>query len=67
MGYKLNLGWSVRVTSYNILLRKIKRRKKSVLNKKYALLALIYKIFDKSLIWLEILGYKRNFVQCVLI
>ena len=67
MGYKLNLGWSVRVTSYNILLRKIKRKKKSVLNKKYALLALIYKIFDKSLIWLEILGYKRNFVQCVLI
>ena len=67
MGYKLNLGWSVRVTSYNILLRKIKRKKNSVLNKKYALLALIYKIFDKSLIWLEILGYKRNFVQCVLI
>ena len=67
MGYKLNLGWIVRVTSYNILLRKIKRKKKRVLNKKYALLALICKIFDKSLIWLEILGYKRNFVQCVLI
>ena len=67
MGYKLNLGWIVRVTSYNILLRKIKRKKNSVLSKKYALLALIYKIFDKSLMWLEILGYKRNFVQCVLI
>ena len=67
MGYKLNLGWIVRVTSYNILLRKIKRKKNSVLSKKYALLALIYKIFDKSLIWLEILSYKRNFVQCVLI
>ena len=67
MGYKLNLGWIVRVTSYNILLRKIKRKKNRVLNKKYALLALIYKIFDKSLIWLKILGYKRNFVQCVLI
>ena len=67
MGYKLNLGWIVRVTSYNIILRKIKRKKNRVLNKKYALLALIYKIFDKSLIWLEILGYKRNFVQCVLI
>ena len=67
MGYKLNLGWIVRVTSNNILLRKIKRKKNRVLNKKYALLALIYKIFDKSLIWLKILGYKRNFVQCVLI
>ena len=67
MGYKLNLGWIVRVTSYNILLRKIKRKKNRVLNKKYALLALIYKIFDNSLIWLKILGYKRNFVQCVLI